>query len=305
MKVKVDQDPEFQEIRQQQWVKIEDSIPDSPHKEDIKTSAAFKKWYLQGNLSDFLKLVKKYRRGLRIGFDELLFYCGTSDIDEFYRFAIELSDFYSKHGIEYWKESRKKNRDEKFIGHILSGYMFPSVSGHPVLYEHMWNELRPDSEGNVTFPIALGNDQWKPSYKIGMHGFTTSYFTRLREYLYSSEPEYYQHLKSGLSYLKWLPKLNPIYYSVVLLGDEEEILQPEVSNRPIKRVSQVIMRRVIGNLCGFKSSYDDYDGPLRHNDPEFEAEVKAFIDGLDMPPEYYDLVEFIKAHPEDYWKVSG
>jgi hypothetical protein len=306
VEIKVDQEPEFVKRRQKCWAELENSMPYPPKKKDIQGYAAFKTWYLEGDMTQYLKLIRKYGFEPAFGFVHIIYCCGTDDIGDFYRFVKELAMFLSKHKISFWRDNVLEVRDNRFIGSMITYFMSSSECGHPALYQHMWDAIRPDADGKVEFPMVLGEDRWKPRCQISMYEFCIDYFLELQRYLFSDEGRDNRHLKNSIHYLKGLENLHPLYFSTTLLNEDDEgVLQPGLSDKKLTRLSQERIRDAFGNFHGFKCSDDYYKGPLMHNDREFEAEVKAFLDSLNMPKEYYELVEFIKAHPDDYWQVSA
>ncbi|GAC18898.1 hypothetical protein GARC_1931 [Paraglaciecola arctica BSs20135] len=170
----------------------------------------------------------------------------------------------------------------------------------------MLEMLLPDENGYIAFPLKLGVDQWKPYSEVALCDVGFKVQRRLTEYLYGSESEFilYQHVKLALPYLKYIKDLDVGYYDKKIDTSKPTLPEPTPVPLRVNGAGQELLRACVGNSLGYKSDLNEYSGPIRHNDLEFEKEMNDLLSNTEMPKEYYDLIEFIHEHKDNYVDYS-
>ena len=157
----------------------------------------------------------------------------------------------------------------------------------------------------MIFPFAIGNDNWQPQGQVALCDLGSDILQSIVRNLFDDDGDGYSHTAVALPWVKWIKELDPQYFALELITAKHKRPPGPPAPRYVGGAGQRLIRAAIGNLLGYKSTYNEYEGPLRHNNPELEQQVRDLIAGLDMPPEYHQLVEFIHAHPEDYCTRSA
>jgi len=309
LKVTISQDSEWKDKRKKRWENVWENglrvigISKQEKKEEDLLVAAYKQWYLEGDLTPLIQTCKQLNSQQELGLRSVLKLCPITDLDVYLQFIEDYSIWLSENEISYW-ESSMKDRDVKFIKSFFALYKNDHLDSTQEIYLYMINTLIPDEEGVVTFPFPLGADQWQPRQEMALCDYSSDLLTKLRRYLFGSVESAlgYGHLKDSVPQIKYIVQLDSAHFDTKLLDDKPKRPPKPPKPRKVSNAGQTLIRAEIGNILGYKNDFDKgkYEGPLRHNDPEVEKQLKDLIDSLDMPEEYYRLVDFIKAHPDDF-----
>ena len=76
-------------------------------------------------------------------------------------------DWLSEQQLDYWGQWYKK-RDAKFSNDMLGSFSGDNAESSAHLKGHFLNLLLPDDNGKVTFPFAIGKDNWQPSANVSI-----------------------------------------------------------------------------------------------------------------------------------------
>jgi len=306
LKVTISQDNEWKNKRQKRWEEVWEhglrtiGISKQEKKEEDLLVAAHKQWYLEGDLTPLIQTCKQLNSQQELDLISVLELCPITDLDVYLQFIKDYSTWLSERKISYWEPSLG-NRDTRLIKNLIALHKNDHLDSTLEIYSHMLSSLIPDEKGVVTFPFPLGADQWQPKQEIALCDYSKDLLSRLRRYLFLSTDSAagYDHVHVCLPYVKYIADLDRAFFDTMLLDDKPKRPPKPPKPRKVSRAGQETLRQVLGNLQGLKSN-EEYEGPLRHNDPKVEKQLKDLIDSLDMPEEYYRLVDFIKAHPDDF-----
>jgi len=311
LKVNISQDVEWADTRQKRWEDIWENglrvigISKSEKKAEDELVLAQKEWYLEGDLSALINTSEKHRDQEPLDLKNVLMLCPIVDLGEYLRFIQKYCELLSKKELCFWMPS-VVDRNVQFFESLFSFYSHENSDSTEEIFSHMLELMIPNDDGYVEFPYELGIDLWRPKQEVSQSTVAFDVLKSLGSYLFSSEDESkrYKHLPTTLRSIKWIKDLNPGYYDTVLIDGKPKRPAPPPAARRVSASGQKLIRAVIGNLLGYKSYYDEYRGPLRHNDPDVEKQLIDLISSLDMPEKYHRLVEFIRAHPDDFVKRS-
>lgn len=308
MKVQVPNDTQWQQNRQQRWDELWwDSL--TVHgceqtKAQKETIAAQKQWYLHGDLEPLMSLSSHLDRQDALRLFNVLMLAPIIDVEAYVEFFRAFSYWLSESNLAYWG-AEKARRDELFIERGCFFYRRSHVDSSPEINAHMLKMFLPDETGVTTFPFAIGNDNWQPQGQVTLCDLGSAVLESARRCLFDDDGHGYSHTAVALPWVKWIKDLDPQYFALELITAKHKRPPRPPTPMHVGRAGQVLTRAAIGNLLGYKSKYDEYEGPLRHNNPKIEQQVRDLIADLDMPPEYHQLVKFIHAHPEDYCTRSA
>lgn len=297
------QDKTWKEQREARWNKVFLGNFKLYYPEEV--CLAMKQWYLEGDLTALMSDKYWTEKETALSVNSIMMACPIIDIDEYIQFFQDYCMWLSEKELDYWGP-QKESRDEHFILRFFSNYIGDHTDSTRAIYEHMLGLLLPDDNGTVVFPFELGKDQWQPKLEVALCDAAFDVFTHICRYLFAEEDDYegYSHASIAMSIVHYMTQLHQHYYSTSL--DKFEVVEqpPPPLPRIVNGVFQQYMRAKIANLLGYKNYYNDYEGELRHNDPELEQQLRDLLAGLKMPEEYYKLIDFIHAHPEDYLDAS-
>jgi hypothetical protein len=311
MKVKIPTDKEWLKKRQRRWHDVWENslrvvgISKQEKKREDETVAAQKIWYIEGDLSPILALPDDEYRFSAVNMKLVMRLCPATELEVYKCFLVDYSIILSELGISYWG-GYKTDRNVSFYSSFFSLYSGEHSDSTEEIYAHMLSLLLPNEDGIVTFPLKLGKDQWQPTQEVALCDVARTISRGIGKYLFAEVEvfPYYRHLIRSLPYVKWIKDLNPQIFATTLLTNKPR--PPALPPTPLRIVgaSQELFRAFVGNILGYKSDLQDYNGPLRHNDLEVEQQLKELIDGLAMPKEYYDLIDFIHDHKDNYVDYS-
>ena len=307
MKVTIPQDPDWKVQRLKRWNKVWeyglriDGLSKQDEKIENDFRAAKKVWYLEGDLAPLVAACNKHKMSEDIGLKSVLKFCPIVDVENYLEFIQKHSNWLSERSIDLWSPA-VKDRDDRFASGFFHLYINENLDSTPAIFEHMLKMLLPDDNGWVTFPMKLGVDGWQPRQQVALCDCASDILKRLQDYLFGDEYTYlgYSHVVVALECVKYIQDLNPKYFDTVLIEGRLRPPPPPPTPRVVGSAGQQLRRAAFGNLLGYKSGMENYEGPLRHNDPAVEQQLRALIESLPMPPEYHRLIEFIHAHPDDY-----
>jgi hypothetical protein len=307
MKVNIPQNSTWKKRRQQLWDDVWNihlrSDPET--KAEKRVSDALKYWYLDGDLTPLLACPDNDEKLEALELPLIIQLCPIIDVEPFVTFLKDYCFWASENKVSYWGDSENR-RDMSLIRFCVTYYLSENLHVSNDIFEYMLKELLPDEAGYITFPIALGIDKWQPKSQIALCDFSVELHMGLTNYLYGAESEFilYQHVKLALPYVKYIKDLNVGYFDKTIDTCKPTLPAPPPAPLRVTGAGQELLRACLGNGLGFKSDLQDYSGPLKHNDLEVEQQLKELIDGLAMPKEYYDLIEFIHEHKDNYVDYS-
>lgn len=307
MKIDIPSCPNWQQQRQQRWDDLWwDSLTVhgcTPTKAEKETVAAQEQWYVNGSLEPLMALPNHPNKEDALALFNVLQLAPITDPDIYVEFLGEYCRWLSEEKIGLWG-AQKPRRDEFFIRSGFNRFLSAHTDTSQAVHERMLKMLLPGDDGVTRLPLKLGLDQWQPQSEVALCDVSLSVFIDFTRHLFADDGNEYSHVCVALQWIKWLKDLDPKYFSLVLLGGKFKLPPKPPTPKVPGKAGQQLIRHGIGSLLGYKNSMHAYDGPLRHNNPEFEEQLRCFIDSLDMPEEYYRLVEFIHAHPDDYCERS-
>lgn len=307
MKVTIPQDPDWKVQRLKRWNKVweyglrTNDISKQEQKVEDEVVAAQKEWYVNGDLNPLIDLPDTPKQYFALDMISVLQFAPIENIQDYCKFFQEYSVWLSERSRDLW-DPRVQDRDRRFTSGFFHLYINENLDSTPAIFEHMLKMLLPDDNGWVTFPMKLGVDGWQPRQQVALCDCASDILRRLQDYLFGDEYTYlgYSHIGVALDYVKYIKDLNPKYFDTVLIEGRLRPPPPPPTPRVVGSAGQQLRRAAFGNLLGYKSGMENYEGPLRHNDPAVEQQLRALIESLPMPPEYHRLIEFIHAHPDDY-----
>jgi len=264
---------------------------------------AQKAWYLHGDLDSLLELPDSADKYTALGLISTVSMCPAQNVKDLYSFVEHHSLWLSENGLDFWSDNLQASRDEMFLSFLFDRAFGNNLDLSSNVLGKFIQIFCKAHEGTVEFPIKLGIDSWQPSFHIDMQETSWKYFHDTCCMLFNEDGLEYSHLKEGLSLLEFLPSCNPKIFQVSFLeeGSEETGNTKLVANS----ITQEMTRLALGGLLGLKNDYHEYDGSLRHNDPGFEEAFREKLLSLSMPQQFFELIEFIKRHPDDYAYRDG
>ena len=261
-------------------------------------------WYVEGNLKPLLACKESAAKQEMMDFTTIMSLCPAVEVQVYLEFFRGYASYLSEKEIHFWGK-KKKRRDRQFIRSFTSMYLSDHQDSTKNIYQYMLGYMLPDQDGNVKFPCSLGKDDWQPESSVSLSDKAIDVLSKLSRYLFGDDKSYYfSHIVVALPYVKYLREVDPEYFNRTLLEDIPSAIVLPPEPRVVSRSGQERIRAILGNLQGYKNCFNEYEGPLRHNDPEVEQQVRDILEELDMPEEYYKLLEFIHENKEDYVKLS-
>lgn len=306
MKVNIPQDKTWKEQREARWKEAwEDAFwIDSEEKEEA--IAAFKIWFLEGDLAPLMSEPITLEKQSKLGLRNIIQACPLMELDDYLQFFQDYAFWLSEKKLSHWGY-RVDERDSDFIESFFALYSSDFEDSTKEIYEHMLKLFLPNDDGIVTFPYRLGVDEWRPQFEVKLWDYGFRIFADIGRYLFGDDDDfsYYAHLPVALPLASYIKDLDPMYFGEKIIN--AKMLKASVKSAtrsdgtPVRLNSAVtrqhVLRQYIGNLHGYRSKKKE---PLRHNDVEVEKQLHDLIDSLDMPQEYYRLLDFIKEYPDDY-----
>ena len=297
MKVSIPTSESWLTQRQKQWTEFEYAARDDDSKAVLETFTALKAWFLQGDLAPLIDIKSNINADDYLELSSVMEMCPCQDLDECIEFFKDYAMWQSKEKMHYWGRD-KEIRDRRFIKYTFNTFSVTSMYSTNEIYSYFLSSLMPDENSIITFPFSLGEDDWTPKSKVIEQDLAVRVLRRVCRYLFEIESEsiQYAHTKLALPFVaKNINKIDAKYFDTVLLTRPYKTYY----GKKINSAGQELMRSYIANLQGHKTDFEDYDGPLIHNDIEVEAELKNIFDSAEMPKEYYKLLEFIDEHKGD------
>jgi len=306
MKVKIPQDKAWKEQREARWKEAWEDSFWIDGEEDKEAIEGYKTWFIEGDLAPLMSEPTTLEKQDKLSFYNIIQACPIMDIDDYLQFFQDYSYWLSEKKLSYWGH-RVDVRDRDFLEHFFAVYSRGFEDSTKEIYEYMLKLFLPNDDGIVTFPYKLGVDEWQPKVEVKLWRYGDSIFTDICRYLFGDEDDftYYFHLPVALPFVHYIKDIDPIYFgkkiinAKMLKASANSALRsdgtPEILKSAVAR--QQMLRKYIGNLHGYRSKKKE---PLRHNDTEVEKQLRDFIDDIDMPKEYYQLLDFIKEFPDDY-----
>ncbi|TYK66015.1 hypothetical protein [Colwellia echini] len=307
MKVNVPKDTAWIKNRQQLWDDVWDihlrSDPET--KAEKKVSDALKYWYLEGDLTPLLACPNNDEKSEALRLSLIIQLCPITEVEPFVVFLQDYCLWASKNKVSYWGDNQAK-RDERFISHFLTVYLGENHDTSNSVFEYMLKSLLPNEDGYSTFPLTLGKDKWQPKTQLALCDVGKKVLGGVRSYLFDSKAEFhlYQHVMVALPYIKYIKDLDAKYFDKVIEQSKPSRPKPPPEPLHVTGAGQKSLRAALGNLLGYKNSYNLYDGPLRHNDLSFEQKLQDLLAETNMPREYDELLKFIHMHKENYKDYS-
>lgn len=305
MKVDVPQDKAWKEQRAERWKELEYGYYIGTE-EDEEAVKCFGSWFLEGDLAPLMAEPRTPEKQSYLDLRDVIGVCPLYDLEEYLQFFQDYANWLSENKLSYWG-NRIAERDKDFITtffhHFSGGFEYSTKEIH----EHMLRHFSPNDDGVIAFPYKLGIDNWQPQLQVDLADYGFHVLFQICRYLFGDDEDftYYAHVPLALPYVRYIKDLNPIYFSLrkinakMLKASLGMDTQAGLASRDFKRAvhSQQMLRQFIGELHGYSHNKKEV---LRHNDVEVEKQVRDLIDGLDMPKEYYRLLDFIKEFPDDY-----
>lgn len=310
MKIEVPKNAEWKAMRLARWEGVWQragrivNCSKAERKVEDAMIAARKEWYLHGDLTPTMNLSDKYNylRG-ELYLRPVMQLCPVIELEAYLQLFQEHSVWLSQKQWDCWSPN-VNDRDVRFFESFFALYKKEHLDSNKEIFQYMLNVMLPDETGLFKFPLALGNDHWQPTQQVALCDCADDLLHSFRAYLFEEDYQGFSHVAKALPIIRFIKDLDPQYFDTTLLTEKPGPLAPPPTPRRISGAGQRLLRAVFGNLLGYKSHYDHYEGPLRHNDPEVEEQLRTLINSLDMPKDYHRLVEFIHAHPNDYVRRS-
>jgi len=299
MKVSVPSNAEWRQQREKDWQDVIVAGSPADTKEAFEVLAARRHWFIDGDLGPLMSLPDTYYKDEALDLPAILDLCPIIDVDPYVDFIQCYCLWLSEERPDIWTY-RFEHRDVDFISHFFFRYSGSHRFSSRAIFEHMLAMFLPDASGLVTFPLSLGKDGWQPKHPLALCDVSKSLLTKLGRYLFNDDGHLFSHLPFTVPFVKYIQDLDVQHYDTVLIKTKARPPAPPPTPRRVVAASQELIRESIGQLFGVNQMVDGRNVPLLHNDPITEQKLRAVIEGLAMPKEYYNMVEFIHAHPEDY-----
>lgn len=149
------------------------------------------------------------------------------------------------------------------------------------------------------FPLPLGPEQWQPKLNINPNNLALFLLRGICSYLFSTEQDEknlkYQFI--GDYFISIFVQIDSDVYAMTFLESDHI---KENGNR-VGDNWQYILRRFIANLEGVATHLEvrKNNGEIYHNDLPYENQIREGLKKLDLPKEYYDMVEFVHKHKDE------
>ena len=297
MKYEFTNTPEFMERRKKRWKEHWSCYQVGVKKDQKEVIAAQKHWYLDGDLTPLLSLKKSAYRDSALGLDRVIALCPASVVSEFFEFLKLHSEWLSEHELSFWSDMAIETRDERFIESMVSRLIGTSIDVENTFFSELIRLMIPEEGTSVALPISLGNDDWKPSYLYPRPHLAFLLLNGIRSYLFDEDAMDYAHLKSTLNLVDPITNYHPEIFAT---ESSDDVGVVENVGPGVNDATRKLMRAIVGNLLGYKNAYQTYEGPLRHNDAEFEEKVRKKLESLNMPESYKALVQYIEKNKDNY-----
>jgi hypothetical protein len=297
MKVSIPNSEEWKSKRLKQWETLEYAKRSNESKEMLETLAASKIWFVNGDLTALIDCDDSLNRDGALSLNNVMWLCPAFDKTEYIAFMKNYSNWLSLERRDYWK-CDSEGRDQRAIERMVTLYSNRNDYSTEEIFAYFLKKLMPDAEGNIEFPFELGQDAWRPKGQVIVSGVVFNNLQILTQYVYGNDNDFKgcAHLKLSLPFISEnITKLDNKYYDTKLL-DGSYITH---DGKKLKSAGQKLMRAVLGKICGYKTEVEEYDGPLRHNDPYVEGKLINIFNESDMPEAYNKLIKFIHEHKED------
>lgn len=309
MKINVPNDSAWLAQRERRWEALwnhclrVDGVSGAERRGQEVVVSAQKQWYLQGDLAPLLAAYHKITEGHSVAYylHSVMALCPATDIEVYLKVFCDYSEWCSQEKVDYWAPEQKERDAAFFERFFASFYLKSHIDSSAAIYQHMLTQLLPNEQGLLRFPLQLGCDQWQPCQQFALADLAFKVFLRVSKYLFGDEPGF-SHVLVSLPLLQHLHLLSPEYFSTTLVEGSAQLDLPPPAPQWVYKGAQRLTRMVVGMLHGYRDEALDYEyeGPLRHNDPEVEQQVRDIIAAQPMPDEYHQLLEFIKRNPDDF-----
>jgi len=310
MKIDVPKDQQWQQARLQRWEQVWKKsfvcFGVSKREERIENEIieATKQWYLYGDLAPLMAFKGDPEKEHALELLDVIVMCPATDLTQYQTFFQAYALWCSEHKLSFWMQSTQGN-DACFISAFFALYSYENTDSTPEIYSHMLGMLLPDENGVVTFGLQLGLDNWRPTHEFSLPDYAFDIFLALDRHLFNEEPsQIYSHIVGAMPLIANITQLDLEYYGKELLPFKPRRSLPPPATRYPGGAGQTILRRMVGHIHGYLDTSGGEEGPLLHNDSVVESQLRALLESLPLPPQYFELVDFIKEHPNNFVKYS-
>ena len=174
----------------------------------------------------------------------------------------------------------------KIVGGVHTPFLDPVCSVK--LFKMIYGEIY--QKENI-FPFSLGPDNWQPTITVDPYFMFSRMLSSIQYYLF--EPN------CAIGHRQCI-ELIGYWFSVVPLVQDERLYDTvfyDDSDGDFERRQRQV-RCFLANLHNY-NVWECEMLVLPHNDPEMEDYIKYKLSTLDMPKNYYKLLDFIHKHKEE------
>lgn len=155
-------------------------------------------------------------------------------------------------------------------------------------------------ESERIFPMSFGQGKWQPVVKAEPQKQFFTIMSSLEHYLFDPAFDILER--------QCLMLLDYWFSTIPLLSDTrifDTVLHHDIKLADRRRLShkQMNVRSLLAGLSGY-AVWQERGSKLIHKDPELEEYVRERLAAIEMVPEYYRLLDFIRKHKDNSLDAS-